>query len=169
MNTTFVAKKVTLTDSFQEYAETKLKKLDRFFDDASVQVKVSAQKDIALVEITLWSDGMIIRGEKSDRDKRIALDGAVDTVVRRIRKNKTRLQKQMKESAFDSDLAVETEEGPFELIRRKEIELKAMTPEEAVLQMNLLGHSFFIFQNAEDGRVNVVYRRKEEGYGLICC
>ena len=168
MNTTFVAKKVTLTDSFQEYAENKLKKLDRFFDDASAQVKVSAQKDTALVEITLWSEGMIFRGEKSDRDKNVALDGAVDTVIRRIRKNKTKLHKKVKSSAFEAEAAPEVEEA-FELVRRKEIELKSMTTEEAILQMNLLGHSFFIFQNADDGKVNVVYRRNEEGYGLISC
>jgi len=169
MNTTFVAKKVTLTDSFQEYAENKLKKLDRFFDDASAQVKVSAQKDTALVEITLWSEGMIFRGEKSDRDKNVALDGAVDTVIRRIRKNKTKLHKKVKSSAFESETAPEVEEDTFQLVRRKEIELNSMTVEEAILQMNLLGHSFFIFQNAEDGKVNVVYRRNEEGYGLISC
>ena len=169
MNTTFVAKKVTLTDSFQEYPENKLKKLDRFFDDASAQVKVSAQKDTALVEITLWSEGMIFRGEKSDRDKTVALDGAVDTVIRRIRKNKTKLHKKVKSSAFEAETTPEVEEEAFELVRRKEIELRSMTTEEAILQMNLLGHSFFIFQNADDGKVNVVYRRNEEGYGLISC
>lgn len=167
MNTAFIARKMTLSDSFKEKAEQRLKKLDRFFDDPRAQVVVSAQKDTATVELTLWADGMIYRAEKQDRDKMDALDDAVDTLIRRIRKNKTRLQKKVKASAFEVPGETYGEEETFELLRTKEVALRPMSPDEAILQMNLLGHSFFVYENAETGEVNVVYRRSEDGYGLI--
>ena len=166
MNTAFIARKITLADSFKEKAEQRLGKLDRFFDDPRVQVVVSAQKETATVELTLWADGMIYRAEKQGIDKLDALDDAVDTLIRRIRKNKTKLQKKVKSSAFE--VPEETyEEDAYDVIRTKEIELRPMTVDEAILQMNLLGHSFFVYEDAETGVVNVVYRRSEDGYGLI--
>lgn len=169
MNTTFIARKITLSDSFKQKAEQRLKKLDRFFDDPRVQILVSAQKDTATVELTLWADGMIYRAEKQDRDKMDALDDAVDTLIRRIRKNKTKLQKKVKSSAFEvaSDLDSYPEEDSFDVIRTKEVELRPMTADEAILQMNLLGHTFFVYRDAETGETNVVYRRSEDGYGII--
>lgn len=166
MNTAFIARKITLADSFKEKAEQRLRKLDRFFDDPRVQVVVSAQKDTATVELTLWADGMIYRAEKQGTDKLDALDDAMDTLIRRIRKNKTKLQKKVKSSAFE--VPEETyEEDTLDVIRTKEVELRPMTAEEAILQMNLLGHSFFVYEDAATGLVNVVYRRSEDGYGLI--
>lgn len=166
MNTAFIARKITLSDSFKEKAEQRLKKLDRFFDDPRVQVVVSTQKETATVELTLWADGMIYRAEKQDTDKLEALDDALDTLIRRIRKNKTKLQKKVKASAFEVPEDA-YEEDPLDVIRTKEVELRPMTAEEAILQMNLLGHSFFVYEDAATGAVNVVYRRSEDGYGLI--
>lgn len=167
MNTAFIARKVTLSDSFKDKAEQRLRKLDRFFDDPRAQVVVSAQKDTATVELTLWADGMIYRAEKQDTDKMDALDDAVDTLIRRIRKNKTKLQKKVKSSAFEIPEETYPEEDSFDVIRTKEVDLRPMTADEAILQMNLLGHSFFVYENAETGEVNVVYRRSADGYGLI--
>ena len=166
MNTTFAAKKMNLTESFTDHAEKKLEKLDRFFDSAEAQVKVSTVKDTARVEITVRNGGLIFRGESADKDKLNAFDKALDTIIRRIRKNKTKLLKAVKASAFEPAEEEIADEG-YEVVRIKEPDLKAMTVEEAILQMNLLEHSFFLFENAENGNVNVVYRRNDDGYGLI--
>ncbi len=166
MNTTYIARKITLPEAFKEKADARLQKLDKFFDDASAEVKVSAQKDTATVELTIRADGMVFRAENSDADKLDALDAAIDTIVRRIRRNKTRLQKKLKVSAFDSADFV-SDEYSHEVIREKEISLRPMTVDEAITQMTLLGHSFFMFENAETGVINVVYRRSDTGYGVL--
>lgn len=169
MNTTYVARKVTLSDSFKEHAEQKLKKLDRFFDDVKAQVTVSAQKDNASVELTVWAEGMIFRAEAKNKDKLAALDDAIDNLIRRIRKNKTQLKKKIKSSGFENAIPADIplSEEEFELVREKEVTLRPMSLDEAILQMNMLEHSFFAFLNGETGEVNIVYRRNEEGYGLI--
>ena len=167
MNTAYVARKVTLTDSFKERAEQKLKKLDKFFDDVKAQVTVSTQKEQASVELTVWANGMIFRAEAQDADKLDALDEAIENLIRRIRKNKTRLQKKVKESAFDVPAESVAEEVDYDVIRTKEVPLRPMSLDEAILQMNMLGHSFFMFLNGETGDVNVVYRRNADGYGVI--
>jgi len=167
MNIVFSARKVTLTDSFKERAEAKLRKLDRFFDDVKTQVTVSAQKEIATIELTVWANNMIFRSESSNADKLEALDQAIDTMIRRIRKNKTKLLKKVKSSGFDTAEEAVLEEAAYDVIRTKEVELRPMTLDEAILQMNMLDHAFFLFLNSETGATNVVYRRNEDGYGVI--
>ena len=167
MNTAYVARKVTLPDSFKERAEQKLKKLDKFFDDVKAQVTVSTQKDEASVELTVWANGMIFRAEAQAADKLDALDEAIENLIRRIRKNKTRLMKKVKKSAFELPEENVPEEVDYDVIRTKEVPLRPMSLDEAILQMNMLGHSFFVFLNGESGDVNVVYRRNVDGYGVI--
>ena len=167
MNTVFVARKMTLSDSFKERAEQKLKKLDKFFDDVKAQVTVSSQKEMATVERTVWAGGMMFRAEARSIDKLDALNDAIDNLIRRIRKNKTRLQKKVKASAFELPEEPIPEETDYDVIRTKEVTLRPTHVDEAILQMNMLGHSFFVFLNAESGTVNVVYRRNDGGYGLI--
>ena len=167
MNTVFVARKMTLSDSFKERAEQKLKKLDKFFDDVKAQVTVSSQKEMATVELTVWAGGMIFRAEARSIDKLDALNDAIDNLIRRIRKNKPRLQKKVKASAFELPEEPIPEETDYDVIRTKEVTLRPTHVDEAILQMNMLGHSFFVFLNAESGTVNVVYRRNDGGYGLI--
>ena len=167
MNTAYVARKVTLNDSFKERAELKLRKLDKFFDDAKAQVTVSTQKDEASVELTVWANGMIFRAEAQNTDKLDALDEAVENLTRRIRKNKTKLLKKVKASGFDFPEETVAEEMDYDVIRTKEVPLRPMTVDKAILQMNMLEHSFFVFLNGETGEVNVVYRRNADGYGLI--
>lgn len=168
MNTAYIARKVTLSDSFKERAEMKLRKLDKFFDDVKTQITVSAQKDVATVELTVWANGMIFRAEAQNADKLDALDEAIENLIRRIRKNKTRLQKKVKASGFEipGEAPVE-EEVDYDVIRTKEVSLRPMTLEEAILQMNMLGHTFFVSLNGETGAVNVVYRRNNGGCGVI--
>ncbi len=167
MNTAYVARKVTLSDSFKERAELKLKKLDKFFDDVKAQVTVSTQKEQASVELTVWANGMIFRAEAQNTDKLDALDEAIENLIRRIRKNKTRLQKKVKASAFEIPGEPVPEEADYDVIRTKEVALRPMSLDEAILQMNMLGHSFFVFLNGDSGDVNVVYRRNVDGYGVI--
>lgn len=167
MNTAYNARKVTLSDSFKERAELKLKKLDKFFDDVKTQVTVSAQKDIASVELTVWANGMIFRAEAKNADKLDALDEAIENLIRRIRKNKTRLQKKVKASGFELPEEPVPEEVDYDVIRTKEVELRPMSVEEAILQMNMLGHQFFMFRDDDSGEINVVYRRKDGDYGLL--
>ena len=166
MNTTYAARKVTLTDSFKERAELKLKKLDKFFDDAKAQVTVSTQKNQATVELTVWANNLIFRSEAKNEDKLEALDEALENLIRRIRKNKTKLQKKVKASGFEI-LAEEIPEEEYEVIRTREVPLRPMSVEEAILQMNLLEHSFFVFLNGDTGEVNVVYQRNDDGYGIL--
>ena len=166
MNTNYIARKITLPEAFKTKADARLAKLDKFFDDAVAEVKVSTQKDTATVELTIRADGMVFRAENSDADKLDALDAAIDTIIRRIRRNKTRLQKKLKVSAFEQIEAI-PDEYSYEVVREKVVELRPMSVEEAITQMTLLGHSFFMFENAETGVVNVVYRRSDSGYGVL--
>lgn len=167
MNTVFVARKINLSDSFKEKAEMKIGKLDKFFDDSKAQVTVSTQKDLISLELTIWANNVVFRAEKTNASKTEALDEAIETIIRRIRKNKTKLQKKIKESGFEFISEEVFEEAKYDVIRVKEVSLRPMDEEEAILQMNMLGHNFFVFLNADSGKVNVVYRRKTEGYGLI--
>ena len=111
---------------------------------------------------------MIFRAEERAENINDALDECVDSLVRQIRKNKTRLEKKLREVAFeDFNIEEVEEEAEFDLIREKTVALKPQSVEEAILQMNLLGHQFYMFLNADTGIVNVVYTRKDSGYGLI--
>ncbi len=167
MNTVFVARKITLSDSFKEKAQKKLEKLDKFFDDSKAQVTVSTQKELVTVELTVWANGLVFRAEKISESKLEALDEAIETIIRRIRKNKTKLQKKVKASGFETSFDEPFIEAEYDVIRLKEVSLRPMDEEEAILQMNMLGHNFFVFLNASSGDINVVYKRKNEGYGLI--
>ena len=169
MKTTITGRKVTLKDSFKERVDKKLEKVSRFFSpEAEAAVTVQVEKGRQTVEVTIRDAGMIFRAEETAPDMLDALEKVMDVLVRRIRKNKTRLEKRMKESDF-SILPFEEEEGeiPFEVVKSKSFYLRPMNVEEAILQMNLLEHLFFVFLNVESGLVNVVYRRNDGNYGLI--
>lgn len=170
MNITIVGRKCTPRDSFKERAEKKLLKLEKFFGEAATaKVTATAEKTSKIVEITITNGGMIFRAEESADDMVEALDACIDALVRQIRKNKTRIEKRLRSGAFDEYTGHDSvpEETEFELVRTKAITLKPQTVEEAILQMNLLGHQFYLFTNAETGLISVVYRRKGQGYGLI--
>ncbi|MBQ8508782.1 MAG: ribosome-associated translation inhibitor RaiA [Clostridia bacterium] len=170
MKTTFVGRQINVPEDFKPIAETKLARYDKYFkDDASATVKLSKQRGHERVEITITSAGMIYRGEESEATFRSALDLALESIERQIRKNKTRLEKRLRDGAL-SDFYAEPEPAPDDdelVIRRKSFPLTPMTPEEAILQMNLLGHDFFVFQNGDSGETNVVYKRNGGDYGLI--
>ncbi len=170
MNITVVGRKCTPRENFKERAEKKLQKIDRFFgEDTSAKVTATVEKTSQTVEVTINHDGMIYRAQARAQNMNEALDECVDLLVRQIRKNKTKLEKRFRSGAFD-DLAAEEpveEEVNFELVRTKTIPIKPQSVEEAILQMNLLGHNFYMFRNAASDNVAVVYHRDDGGYGLI--
>ena len=181
MKFVFTDKKVTLPNFIHKYAEKKVGKLDRFFkEDATAAITFSVEKDRNKVEITIRSNGTIFRVSESTSDMRASIDAAVSTLERQIRKNKTRLEKRLRQGAFERVVAMdaedeiasfapdEPEEGEYNLARTKKFPIKPMTKDEAILQMNLLGHNFFAFKDEDaDGAFAVVYRRNDGGYGLI--
>ena len=175
MKFTFACKKISLNDSIKEYAEKKISKLDKYFPeeaDAFVTFAVE-KKNRCVVELTIRAaNGTLFRAqtEDPDGDMRSAIDEAVSFIDRRIRKNKTRLAKNLRPDALVSTVPAEfdvVEDNDFDIIRTKRFSVKPMSPEEAILQMNLLDHSFFVFRNSEDDSLSIVYCRKNGGYGLI--
>lgn len=169
MKTTITGRKVKVKDSFKERVDRKLEKMSRFFsEDAQAAVTVHVEKDRQTVEVTIRDAGMIFRAEETAPDMLDALEKVMDVLVRKIRKNKTRLEKRMKESDFTLlPYEEEADEEPFTVVKSKSFALKPMNVDEAILQMNLLEHIFFVFLNMETGLVNVVYRRNDGDYGLI--
>ena len=174
MKFTFTCKKIALNDSIKEYAEKKISKLDRYFPeeaDAFVTFAVE-KKNRCVVELTIrTANGTLFRAQEEDPDgdMRGAINEAVAFIERRIRKNKTRLAKNLRPEVMEPELPefhVE-EEDEFHVVRTKRFTVKPMTTEEAILQMNLLDHTFYVFRNMDTSAVCVVYRRNNGGYGLI--
>lgn len=171
----FTEKKVSLPTAVHAYAEKKVMKLERFFrDDAEALVTFSVEKDRNKVEITIHAANTYFRASESTSDMYASIDAAVATMERQIRKNKTRLARRLRQDAFArtpevTSFAPESdEESNFEIVRVKQFPMKPMVREEAILQMNLLEHSFFAFRDEEnDGAFAVVYKRNDGGYGLI--
>lgn len=144
-------------------------KLDRFFpDEVTAGVTLSTRGKVARVEITIFYKGTVFRTEEENKEIVVALYDAVDTLERQIRKNRTRLQKQLKDSAFRyEEVEDELPEESIEIGKIKEFPLTEMTPEDAVLQMNLSSHNFYLFKNSENGKTCAVYVRDGGEYGLL--
>lgn len=169
MKMTISAKKMTISQSFTDHAVNKLnQKLDRFFpDEADARVTLEERKGMIILELTVKHENMIFRAEESAKDKNDALDVVIDKIVRQIRKNKTRIQNRLRDNAF-ADFATEADEQvEFEVIKRKKFYLRPMTVDEAILQMNMLGHTFFMFKDGKTGEVNVVYKRADGNYAVL--
>ena len=175
MKFTYTDKKVDLPASVHAYAEKKVGKLERYFkQDTEANLVFSVQhKGQNQVELTVRSGGTIIRVSESTSDMFATIDAAVASVERQIRKNKARLEKRLRSEAFQlsaepTSFAPDEAEEDIKIVRTKKFPLKPMTAEEAVLQMNLLGHSFFAFRDVDQGSAfAVVYKRSDGGYGLI--
>ncbi len=170
MKITVIGRKCTPRDSFKERAEKRLRKVEKFFPD-EVEAKVTAivEKSEQIVEVTIFHDGMIFRSQERAINMNDALDRCVDSLVRQIRKNKTRVEKKLRSGAFEAFDAIDTleSEDNYDVVRSKEIVLKPQSVEEAILQMNLLDHQFYMFRNSADESICVVYARKDGGYGLL--
>ena len=171
----FSEKKVKLPGNVHAYAEKKVMKLARYFEeDAEALVVFSVEKNRNKVELTVHGAGTWFRANESTSDMFASIDAAVGTIEGQIRKNKTRLARRLRQDAFARSVQEETSfvpeaaEDDLSIVRVKEFYFRPMTREEAVLQMNLLEHNFFAFRDADNGGVfAVVYRRNDGGYGLI--
>ncbi len=170
MTVQITAKKMQLSPAFNDYATERLSsKLDKFFgNEANAKIILTAIKNKISLELTVVYGGVMFRAEQSADDKNDALDACIDKIIRQIRKNKTRLSKQLRDSSFtDKFESSPDEQVDYEVIKHKKFDLKPMSEEEAILQMNLLGHNFFMFKNAKSGKINVVYTRADENYAVL--
>lgn len=171
MKTNYILRKVTLKDSSKEHIEKKMLKLEKFFsEDAEATLKFVLENETVKSEITIKDKSTVYRAEDIQNDLVEAFDNAYDNIIRRIRKQKTKLEKRLRSTSFDEVFAPadfnESDES-FEVIRSKKFFLQAISVDEAVLQMNLIGHQFFIFKNIKTGLISVVYKRNDGKYGLI--
>lgn len=171
MNISIIGRQMTVSDDLKASVEKKLAKFDKFFPEgADVYATFSRVREHECLEITISYKGTLFRSEEKDSTFLCALDECVENIERQIRKNKTRLERRIKDGVIsvpDVEEAVEIEEeGEFN-IRTKTFDFKPMSPEEAILQMNLLGHSFFVFIDDQTEETCVVYRRHDGNYGMI--
>ena len=173
MKFTITGKKLEVSEELRAYAEKKVGKIERLFrsGDSEAFITFSRERGRYTAEVTLKNNGMFYRVSETTGDMFASIDSACASIERQIRKNKTRLEKRLRENAFERSAVPELDEEPeeFRIIRAKHFPIKPMQPEEAILQMELLGHEFFVFKNmdAEDA-ISVVYKRTQGGYGLIC-
>lgn len=171
---TYAGKNVQVTEAMKELAEKKLSKLDKFFrDDVPCKVTFSQQRAAQLVEITIGLPGTFIRAEESSNDLQTAVDKAVEVLSRQVRKHKTKLEKKYRgnnESIRFENIPVNEEadnDADARIIKTKSLELRPMSADEAILQLELVGHDFYMFKNSDNNEVNVVYKRIDKGYGLL--
>ncbi|UOO37859.1 ribosome-associated translation inhibitor RaiA [Oscillospiraceae bacterium CM] len=175
MKFTVTEKKVQVSDELRDYAQKKIGKLDRFFKlESEAFITFSIERGRHKAEVTLNNNGMFYRVTESTNDMYATIDAAVAAIESQFRKNKARLSKRLRDGALEREVkpsvtyVPDDEEPDFQIIRTKRFPIKPMAPEEAILQMNLLDHEFFVFRNQENaGAFTVVYRRNNGGYGLI--
>ena len=169
-------KKVQAKDDLRDYAEKKIGKIDRYFEtESEAFVTFAVERGRFIAEVTIKNNGMFFRVSETTSDMHASIDSAVAAIERQIRKHKTRLAKRLREGVIDQHIPPlvshdepEEDEPVFDIVRTKSFYIKPMSPEEAILQMNLLEHEFFVFKNQEhDDMVSIVYKRKHGGYGLI--
>ncbi|OWZ84842.1 ribosome hibernation-promoting factor, HPF/YfiA family [Natranaerobius trueperi] len=173
MRLTISGKNIDVTNALKEHIQKKFTKLDRHFDDSvEAQVTLSVIKDSHNVEATVFlNGGILLRGEESTGDMYASIDEVVEKVERQVKKHKTRINRKLRQTGGDhllkeTESSVEESDDP-KIVKTKRFAIKPMSPEEAVLQMELIGHDFFVFRNAETEEVNVVYKRKDGDYGQI--
>ncbi|TCS95651.1 ribosome hibernation-promoting factor, HPF/YfiA family [Hazenella coriacea] len=175
---------IEITDALKDYVEKKVSRLEKYFDSppsTEAYVLLNVQKDGHKVEVTIPFPGILVRAEELSEDMYASVDLVVEKLERQIRKYKTRVNRKSrqdgslrsvyKEESIEgkngTTAVVEHEENGFEIVRVKRFDFKPMSSEEAILQMDLLGHSFFVFSNAATDDVNIIYKRKDGKYGLI--
>lgn len=164
--------KIKVTAAIQEYIETKLSKLDKYFKEvdveANVLIRIKGKEQI--IEVTIPYDKYTLRSEERRDDLYAAIDIVIDKLEGQIRKTKTKLKKQVKKNDdffnFDYELTKE-ETKESKIVKRKTLEMKPMDEEEAILELELLGHDFFIYKDAHTNEVNILYKRRDGNYGII--
>ncbi|WP_337104022.1 ribosome hibernation-promoting factor, HPF/YfiA family [Paenibacillus sp. YIM B09110] len=167
-----------VTDALRDYVEKKLSRLERYFETpvaSEINVTLSVTKGQHTVEVTIPLVGVMLRAEEKSEDMYASIDVVVDKLERQIRKHKTKVNRKFRQDSGvralfreeGSAVSVLDEEDELELVRTKRFTLKPMDVEEAILQMNMVGHNFFVFANVDNKEVNVVYKRSDGKYGLI--
>lgn len=167
--------KLEVTDAINNYVESKLDRLNKYFKESDIlaNVLLKVRGNSQIIEVTIPTDKFILRSEEEDKDLYAAIDLVTDKLERQIRKNKTRLNKQnydnkYRDLNFDYEITNDDETSENEtIVKRKNIEMKPMDEEEAILEMNLLGHEFFVYKDMHTNKICVLYKRKDGNYGLI--
>jgi len=178
MNIIVKGKNLEITPALRTYAEKKVSKLERFFNgdrlEMTAEVMMIIERESGIVEITLEVDGLLLRGEDQSQDMYGSIDGAIEKIERQIRKYKTKIHRKFQDAPRISELQPgEDDAGAPEekniprVVKTKRFAIKPMSVEEAVMQMDLLGHDFYVFTNAYTEEVNVLYRRRDGDFGLI--
>lgn len=170
MKITVVGRQMNVTDDLRTLAEKKLAKLDKYFySEESATVTFSRKRNTENIEITIAAANTVFRCEKDDSTFRNAIDSAVDTIDRQIRKNKTKLEKRLRSTAFEAPAseALELDEDVETIVRHKTYSVRPMSVEDAVLQLKLVGHEFFVFVDVDTLKTCVVYARRDGGFGLM--
>ena len=171
MNLVISGKNLDITEGLRSAIEEKLGKLERYFTDTTeVHVTLSTEKNRQKIEITIPMKGSIIRAEEVSSDMYVSIDLVEEVIERQLRKYKNKLIDKEQNAAHLSQSFIEAddfEDEDIQIIRSKKFAMKPMDPEEACVQMELIGHNFFVFRNSETDEVNVVYKRKGNTYGLI--
>lgn len=175
MNNIIRGENIEVTPAIREYVEKKLSRLERYFDmDFEAKVNLKVYNKLQKIEVTIQLPDLLLRAEEAQADLYSATDLVTDKLERQVRKHKTKINRKMREKGTirtfepDPNLLVEIDEEEDDVVvRTKNFELKPMDVEEALLQMNMLGHDFFVFTNADTNSPNVVYTRKDGKYGLI--
>jgi putative sigma-54 modulation protein len=179
MNFSIRGDRIEVTEALREYVEKKLGRLERYFEappTSEVNVKLSVIREKQNVEVTIPLTGVLLRAEERSDDMYASIDLVVDKLERQIRKYKTKVNRKVRQESgyknlFKDDVVTPVhlleEEDEYEVVRTKRFTLKPMDVEEAILQMNMVGHTFFVFANSDSSQVNVVYKRADGKYGLI--
>ena len=171
MKFTILGRNIEVTPGLKSAVEEKIGKLEKYFTpDTEVHVTLSVEKDRQKIEVTIPVKGSIIRSEQVSNDMYVSIDLVEEIIERQLKKYKTKLVDKKQAATSFSQLFVENDymdDEEIKIVRTKKFDIKPMYPEDAWIQMDLLGHGFFVFNNAETGQVNVVYKRKGDTYGLI--
>ena len=170
MKLTYASKSMQLTDSIQSYVEKKTAKLNKYFNEnAEASVRLSEEKTAKYkAELTITDRSLILRAEEISGDMYACIDRVIDKIIRQLRKHRTKIEKKLRDGAFEipEELPVEEEEE-HTLVRTKHFPVKPMEVEDAIAQMEMLGHSFYLFMNAETNSMCVLYQRADGDYGLL--
>ena len=172
MNYIISGRGIVLTEALKDYAKSKIGKVERYFEPSTeVHITLCVQKDRQIAEVTIKHKGIVFRVEEENTDMYAAIDRASDILERQIRKYRTRLAKKMYGNPLKYEKIIvdeeKEEEEEYELIKNKKFSVKPMDIEEAILELNMVGHPFYVFVNEKNDKINIVYKRKTGGYGLL--
>ncbi|AOR22620.1 ribosome hibernation-promoting factor, HPF/YfiA family [Clostridium taeniosporum] len=172
MKVTVIAKNIELTNALREMVEKKVSKLGKYFNsDIEAKATLSVQRNRQIVEVMIPFNGVVLRGEEANEDMYKAIDLVEEKLERQIRKQKTKLSRRKNGSMKFGEMfnlpSVEEDDEESKLVKRKRFGVKPMDVDEAILQMELVGHNFFVYQDADSNKINVVYKRKDGDYGLL--